>query len=101
MDIEHTTLRLRSEENAGLGRIFRELRKIQRLEVLGDIILYKTIINTLSLNGYEVSERSITRHFVNIDLDDYNPEDRREIIKDLKGGSKKIYEQARRGHKRP
>lgn len=84
MDITKAILRLKRQENAGIGRIFRVLRKIPRLEIIGDIVLYKSIIGTLSQNGYYVSFRSITRHFRNIDPNDYNPKERAEIIKDLK-----------------
>jgi hypothetical protein len=87
MDITNMILRLKREDNAGLGRIFRVLRKTARLETVGDIILYKMIINTLSLNGYQMTDRSITRHFSNINPGDYNQVDKREIIQDLKNGA--------------
>lgn len=87
MDIANIILRYKREENAGLGRIFRLLRRIPRLETMGDIVLYKTIINTLSLNGYLIEDRSITRHFKDMNTDDYLQEERRDIIKDLKEGA--------------
>lgn len=87
MDIANIILRYKREENAGLGRIFRLLRRIPRLETMGDIVLYKTIINTLSLNGYLIEDRSITRHFREINKDDYLQDEKREIIKDIKEGA--------------
>ena len=87
MDITQFILRLRREESAGLGRIFRELRKTPRLEMLGDIVLYKSIINTLSLNGFHIEDRSIVRHFKEMNIDDYDPSEKQQIIKDLKEGA--------------
>lgn len=87
MDTTQIILRLKREENAGLGRIFRQLRKMPRLEIVGDIILYKSIINTLSLNGFHVEDRSIVRHFEEMNPDDYSQSEKHQIIKDLKDGA--------------
>lgn len=65
--------------------------------MVGDIILYKTIINTLSLNGYLIEDRSIVRHFKEIDIDDYESSEKREIIQDLKDGAFQNREKSKQG----
>lgn len=100
MDTTQIILRLKREENAGLGRIFRELRKIPKLEMVGDIILYKTIINTLSLNGYLIEDRSVVRHFKEVNTYDYDQSEKREIIKDLKDGAFQSREKFHKGKER-
>lgn len=89
MNEKEIILHIYNKYNAGLGKLFRILRKLPRLKNYGDIIIYKHLINTLAQAGIEISERSITRHFENVSKEDYSPEDKREIIKDIKIGADK------------
>ena len=81
-------LKLRKDSNAGLGRIFRMLRERKDLETLGDFVIYKRIILTLRIAGYEVLDRSIVRHFQNLLKDDYLLSEKYELLKDLRGAGK-------------
>ncbi|KKU79888.1 MAG: hypothetical protein UY04_C0001G0038 [Parcubacteria group bacterium GW2011_GWA2_47_7] len=81
-------LALKERDNAGLGRIFRILRKRKDLAALGDFIIYKRIILTLRGAGHEVSDRSVVRHFENVSKDDYLLPEKQQLLKDLRGAGK-------------
>ena len=82
---EDEILALKGRGNAGLGRIFRRLRKGRDLAGMGDFIIYKRIIITLRRAGCVVANRSIVRHFENISKDDYLQSEKHELLADLKG----------------
>lgn len=78
------------ENKAGLGRIFRTIRNYKELEGVADIPLYKRIIRILreigckGKNNWAVGNREIVRHFSNIDKEDYDLSEKRQILEDLK-----------------
>lgn len=82
-------LALKERDNAGLGRIFRVLRKRKDLESLGDFVIYKRIILSLRGAGHVVLDRSIVRHFSNISKDDYLLSEKQGLLKDLRGAGKR------------
>ncbi len=82
-------LALKEKENAGLGRIFRELRKRKDLDALGDFVIYKRIILCLRGAGQDVTDRSITLHFSNISKEDYLLSEKHELLKDLRAAGKR------------
>ena len=79
------TLRMKKKENAGLGRIFRELRGLKILEDCGDYIIFKRILITLKDAGYFVSNKSIVRHFSScVSPEDYAQDEKEFLLKDLR-----------------
>ncbi len=75
---------MKKDSNAGLGRIFRSLRRVKSLENVSDYILYKRIIITLSEAGYDLSNQSIVRHFSNVSTEEYSLAEKGLILKDLR-----------------
>jgi hypothetical protein len=81
---EQIIIRLREKENAGLGRIFKELRKKTYLSTKADFPIFKGIIVTLSKNGHKIPDYQIRRHFNNINTEDYDSSEKLELLKDIK-----------------
>jgi len=77
-------IKMHTKENAGIGRIFRTLRKRSGLNTTGDFPLFKRIILTLKKEGFSIPCHQIKGHFKNIGLDDYAQSEKRELLKDLK-----------------
>lgn len=75
---------MRTNKNAGLGRIFRTLRRKSYLETTGDVPLYARIIQISEKEGLGFTDEQIVKHFKNISKEEYLESEKREILKDLK-----------------
>lgn len=84
--VESIVLKMKEEQNAGLGRIFRYLRGLAILDAYGDFVIYKMIIRVLRCAGHEISDRSIVGHASNLDFYndcDFSKSEKLEYLDDL------------------
>lgn len=87
MEQKQLILNMKIKENAGIGRIFRHLRKLKSLTYYSDFILFKRIILRLRESGFEISDRSIVGHFRNVSSYEYAQCDKHALLSDLKSTS--------------
>ena len=83
MDDQTLIVKMKTESNAGLGRIYRTLRKMRSREPIGDYILFKRVIRILSRSGFEIPHTSIVRHFKNISTSEYETTEKHQLLEDL------------------
>lgn len=90
-NIEEIIISMKVKENAGIGRIFRTIRKLKDEENTGDYCLYSRVIITLSKNGFLIPHHQIIRHFRVINNEDYLEEEKRQLLNSLKEINETMY----------
>lgn len=74
----------RVQQEWGLGRMFNHIRNLSQFEIMSDLAILRFTLSELQKLGQLPSQEKIKHHFrTKVSKDDYDPKDKRDILRDL------------------